>query len=246
MARYTAEVKYICSIYPGKLQEVSFHVGPEPEPNSPRSTKFFHPGVPKGDKPKVFEVTDAFENIMDVQQSTGRKKRSMSKLVPCDELVSNILRTWAGNMVDIPTGMGPGIMEIANSSPTTVEMQILLERQHAFFEHMFMKGERLALEKLVKELTEPMFLAAEWLGRKTNWASITVGTTVPCPVCREQIEEDAYICKNCGTKLKALPAHLQALNGQTTEPHTTGVRAPAIPPVIPVKPLPERPQPAGA
>jgi hypothetical protein len=198
MSKQILDSKYICSIYPGDLPPMKFYQGESPNPASPRCVTYEMKGVPKGSEPAVIEVSDAFENVHDILASTRKRRAFSSKIVPCERTTNNILQHWAGNMVGVPTGMGPGIMEIANSAPTTAEIAELERRQTAFFEFMFAEGERLMADKRMKEITQPMVLAAEWLQRKTTWASATFVNTTPCRHCKQDIPQDASVCYVCG------------------------------------------------
>lgn len=262
MSRYQADSKFVCSIYPGELPAFKSMTGPDAPVNSPRCQVFHHPGVAKGGKPMVVEIKDSFENVFDVQGSTHRRQAKMAKPVTCEEITRNLLNYWAGNMVDVPPGIGPGIMEIANSAPTTAELEHMNSMQTAFFEYMFSMGEKHFLAKTFKEISKPMFLAAEWFGRTVNWASTTAAANlVPCGACKQQIPSDASVCHICGTKLKALPKEIAMAVGAGSDAEiadlkrkldellsrSSGEQAsapakPAGPPVIALKPLPERPQ----
>lgn len=230
MAKYTAESKYIASIYPGHLDPLRISVGPNPQVDSRNGfcTVYAIPPVKRGEKPQaklpanvkfvngcyVLEVSDSFEKKVDNGEtmSQGRTVWTTSP-VSCDWIVANILDYWTGHMINVPNGMKPGIMEIANTSPTQAERERMEADQRAFFEWCFAEGERLDRDKNWKDITEPMRLACDWLGYKRSWANpAEVGSTINCPACQESIHESAAVCRYCGTRLKALPEHIAALN----------------------------------
>lgn len=266
MARQTLDSRYICSIYPEQLPEFTAFVGVNPDPMSPRCTKYSIGAVKRGEEPKVIEVFDGFENKQDWMASSAKRRAWMSTLVPCERLVANILNYWAGNMVGIPAGIGPGIGMIANKEPTTQELEALTMRQVAFFEFEFASAERLAIEKKVGEITAPMKLSAEWLGRKVNWAATAFSNMVPCKFCRQEIPPDASVCHVCGrdqeNKPSAAPASTDDINemrkqikellaaqavvnaqvaGQPIPIQSNQGLPIAYPPKIEPKPLPQRP-----
>jgi hypothetical protein len=275
VARQTLESRFICSIYPSAPPPIKKYVGISPNENSPRCTRYMLPAVPKNGKPQwdhdvkeepdlapvaigpgwaTVEVSDSFENVEDILASTRRKRKFNSRLIPCERMVANLLQEWAGNMVGVPAGIGPGIMEIANPTPTTNELAHMHHIQNAFFEHMFAEGERLSANRQMKEITRPMIDAAEWFDRKTSWATTTFIKMVPCPHCKQDIPPDATVCHIChrAVEEKAVAAAASAnveqelddlrkavaklLAQQNAEP-----TAPAQPqkPLAP-KPLPER------
>lgn len=273
MAKQQLESKFICSIYPEAPPSIKKYVGDSPASNSPRCKVYSLSGVKKNSAPgyEVLEVTDTFENVEDILGSTRRRKSFQSRIVPCERMVKDLIQEWAGNMVGIPAGIGPGIMEITNSVPTTAELEVLHQIQSAFFEHMFSEGERLANNGLMKEITRPMVLAAEWFGRKVNWATSMYVRTVPCPHCKQNIPPDATVCHICHRTVSSASPNtteaeladlrnkvsqllaLQAQNGKASEPVAVapiaeaqphGQRATTPPPSQPThpKPLPTGPQ----
>src|ERR1051326_8721952 len=103
MAKYTADSKYLASIYPGELEVIRFSVGPEPTETrldkngrpvrNGFSTSYHIPpfNLARNQRPKdlpdnvkyangayVLEVTDGFELVEDAAQSAevGRKIRN--------------------------------------------------------------------------------------------------------------------------------------------------------------------------
>jgi len=217
MAKWVADTRYIASIYPGELDSIALNHGPSPNRSKGRRTVYKLTPVPKETmrtKPCVIEVVDGFEdviNLMGIQQGDPK----MPKPVDSKETVENLLRYWTGNMVGVPTGAAPGIIEIVNTIPSIAEMKRMVEMQTLYFEWGFQNGERLHRENNWKEITGAMKLGAEWLGRDVIWANpAQVSEMVKCPACEQLIAPRVAICHHCGTKLRALPKELAALNRQ--------------------------------
>jgi hypothetical protein len=217
MAKWTPDIKFIASIYPGELDSVPLNHGPSPQPRTPRRTVYKLTPVPR-DKartnPCVIEVRDGFEDVIDLMGAqTGRK--TMPKPVDSAETVACLLKYWTGSMVGVPPGATPGIIEIANTVPTQAEFRQMFEIQTAYFEFLFQTGERLNRENNWKEITGAMRIGAEWLGRDSDWSNpARVTEMVACPACGELIMPKMAVCKHCHTRLRALPKEIAAFNQQ--------------------------------
>jgi hypothetical protein len=177
-------------------------------------------------------VSDMFENVVDWlgqgQGSTPELKgrfqtRHTSKPVDCARLAQNLLQEWSGGMVGVPTGAAPGIMIIEHEEPTPQECRQMLIRQTAFAEFQFNEAEKLARMNDYKGITRVMIDMSTWLGRSRPWSNPEAeASMVECPVCTGQIKSNAFVCRHCGYKVKALPPEIAALNAETNT--TTGTR----------------------
>ncbi len=221
MARWAPDTKYIASIYPGELDAIALNHGPSPSKREGRRTVYKLKPVPREEartKPCIIQVVDGFEDVINMM---GNGEKTMPKPVDANETVRCLLQYWTGNMVGVPTGATPGIIEIANTFPTKAEFERLFELQTLYGEFLFQEGERLNRENNWKEITGAMKVMAMWLGKDTVWSNPTrVAEMVNCPACGGLIQPRVSICLHCGTKLRALPRELAALNNQAeqTEP----------------------------
>ena len=212
MGKYVASEKYICSIFPGPMPEVRMGHGPTPNPRDGNLTVYQLKPVKKGDKPFVLKVSDSFEHPVDALK-TAEQGRTIydTNLVTCEEITNALLRHWVGNMVGLPHGALPGIMEIISEVPKQAELRQLEEQQQAYMEYMFMEGERIARDKSVDQISPPMKLAAEHLGRERLWSHPAQSLkTVSCEHCRQQIPDDATLCHHCGGRQEAVIAAREA------------------------------------
>ncbi len=202
MARYQAEIAYIASIYPGPVEPQRRSYGPTRESNGKtaiRSICFELEPVERGGKPFVLEITDCFEDVIDVQQlSVENTKQRMPKPVDVNVIVADLLNVWTGGIIGIPQGAKPGIMLIANSVPSRDELRAMMDMQTIYFEFMFNEGERLHQEKKWDIITPTMRLAATWLDRKRTWAHQNVSAdSGPCPLCHDMVPNEAVFCNGC-------------------------------------------------
>lgn len=204
MAKYTAESKFIASIYPGKLERLTRSHGTDPNPRSGRCTVYWIPPVSRHTRPgwKTLEVPDAFENILDVPKSSEtRGKVWASSPVSCEEIIQDILTKWTGNMVGVPEGAAPGVMQIVGTVPTTAELAHLKAIQTNYFEWRFQQGEELHKKNQWNLISETMRDAAIWLGHERIWASPEQSSnTIKCPECKQLIPADATTCFQCHAK----------------------------------------------
>ncbi len=211
--KFVAERRYICSIWPGELEPISVNVGRQPTKDKGRRTVYELEPVKRGGKPFVIEITDMFEDVPNPAKGDGSVLLFDAKPVDCGESVTNCLNIWTRNIFGVPDGAAMGIMEIVNTAPTGPERATLLETQTALMEWLFQEGERLDQEKKWKFITAPMRLSAEWLGRPRRWANPgQAAESSPCPACQQIIPDAASVCHHCGTRVRALPAELAALN----------------------------------
>lgn len=230
MARYTPEVAYIGSIFPGKLEPIRRSYGPSREsygPKASRSTLFQLEPVKRGEKPFLLEVCDSFEDVLDLSQigaSSDRKsKPRMPKPVPVEVIVEDILRVWTGGLFNVPAGAKPGIGEVHPQKHTNgslvipvVELKQLEQQQTEYFQWNFQEGERLHKQSNWKEITDTMRLAAEWLGYQRDWSHRAIAAdSGPCPLCQTIISNTAIFCTGCHQQIRKMPddiAKLQAAN----------------------------------
>jgi hypothetical protein len=239
MPKYIAESQYIASIYPGMLERITLYHGDDPDVNSARAKVYWIPPFVKGygAKPKTLEVSDCFENVLDPMGSTETATKAwQSKPVPYQDIVRNLLQRWAGGMIGLPSGASPGIMAIKGTVPHDDEIKELYRMQNTYYEYNFQQGERRARENDWKGITPDMKDAAIWLGVDRAWS--TPGTSanmVACSECKQQIPVDARICHHCGTRLKAMPPEIAALNGAIIEPEIPIVGQQAGPIAPPLK-----------
>ncbi len=200
--RYQAEIAYLCSIYPGKLEAQRRNYGPTRDSNGPkavRSSLFELEPVDRGAKPFILELCDSFEDILDIQQlNIQNTKARISKPVDVQTIANDLLSVWTGGLIGVPQGAKPGIMLIANSTPSQGEKQQMMEMQTMYFEYMFNEGERLHQEKKWDSITETMRLAAVWLDRKRVWAHRNMSAdSGPCPLCHSMVPNEAVFCNEC-------------------------------------------------
>src|SRR6185312_10003537 len=202
MPKYVAESRYIASIYPGQLEPIRLYHGPSFDPKSGRCTMYRIPPVPRGDKPFVLEVSDAFETVL---QLTPDGSEKVSKPVVVDETVKTLLHNWAENIAEFPGR--PGVMEIAGPEPTEDELRQMREQQTVLFEALYHQGKLLSVNDW-KRITEPMRMAGTYLGRSDSWLN-PENSGVECPACAEPISSRAAICKHCGYKIRAVPGEVE-------------------------------------
>jgi hypothetical protein len=161
----------------------------------------------------LIEVSDSFENVPDYRSADDGKPEWSSKPVPCEDIVQDLLRFWAGNMVGIPAGASPGIIAIAEELPSEEELTRMLIMQTAFAEFQFQTGERLAIERDWKGITQTMRDMADWLERPRPWANPELASKkVECPACRQPIPGDAYVCHHCRYQVHPFDGELAKLN----------------------------------
>ena len=231
MAKYIAETICIASIYPGQLPDQRRNYGPTRDSvgnKAMRSTNFHLEPVPRGKKPFILEVSDCFEDVIDLVQQSGNQggaaRPRMPKPVPVETIVSDLIASWTGGMFNVPAGAKPGVIQIAGSVPTQKEMSQMEEQQAAYFEHWFSQGEGLyrgdpATIDSYKTYTAEMRLAAQWLGRMRPWSDAKMATElVPCPFCTKLISDRAIVCPECQRQVAEIPAHLAALQGAAEKP----------------------------
>ena len=220
MARYTAEVKRIASIYPGELPPIALNHGQFQDRKKGRRTIYELTPVPRDKartKPCVIEVYDSFEDVLDVM--AGERNAKMPKGVACEDIVADLLRQWTGNMVEVPAGASPGIIEIANTFPTQAEFNRMFEMQTAYANYLYAKASDLNRTGNFKEITGAMRVMAEWLGKSADWIDPSqVIEKTNCPACGGEIMPKVSICRHCGTKLRALPRELAILNNEPVQP----------------------------
>jgi hypothetical protein len=241
MGKYTAEIRYIASIYPGKLEpQTKFH-GPERDSRKGRATRYWLPPVPRHGKPvlpkednvsnvkihkiesstgvryvAVLEVPDAFESIPNPIDSVGGRLKFNMGPVLCDEIANNLMQYWGGNFVDLPPGAAPGMIIIQNEIPTVAEMDRMILMQKNFYEYRLMQGDNAANQNRWKEITQEMKDAVVYLGKERPWSGGML--TVDCPLCFSPIPAQAAICNRCGHRIKPIPADLAALNPSLAGP----------------------------
>lgn len=213
MAKWQPDTHYIASIYPGDLDAIALNHGPSPDRTKGRRTIYRLTPVPRAEartKPCVIQVADAFEDVIDL---FGGPKAKQPKPIDSAETVRNLLQYWTGNMVGVPSGASPGIIEIANTFPTKAEFERMFEMQTLYFEWGYQRGEQLHRENNWKEITGAMKLGALWLRREPIWANpAQVSEMVACPLCKGMIDPTASVCIHCSRTIRALPKELAALN----------------------------------
>jgi hypothetical protein len=231
MAKYTADCLVIASIWPGKLEPKTMYHGLDQDPRSGRSTRYWIEPVKKGSRPpyKLLTISDSFESVPDLNELASEnyhgRNAMTSKPVACEEIAENLVQFWAGHMVGIPPGAAPGIIILPKGReiPHDNDVNRMFQMQTMFAEFCFTQGERLAAERDWKGITETMRVMAKWLGHARPWNSPEmVNEAADCPACKQPIPKEAFVCHHCGTKIKALPPELAALN---PEPN---VAAPAV------------------
>lgn len=213
MATYHAESVFIASIYPGKLEPIRRNYGPSREsvgPNAKRSTRFELKPVAKGKKPFILELVDSFQNVP--SYTTGRKEM-VSTPVSCQEIADDVLGRWTGGLFNVPGGAKPGIILIAGTGPTAAELSEMRMFQTRYFEYLFNEGEKLHDKKQWDNITEPMRIGADWLGRNVTWANPAIAMDFgPCPLCGQNVANWVSVCASCGKTIRTMPAEIAALN----------------------------------
>jgi hypothetical protein len=228
MPKYQADSIIIASIWPGELEPKTIYVGLDPDPRSPRATVYRLEPAKRGSRPpyKLLEVFDSFENIPDYMNTDGGRPDFTSKPVLCEHIVENLLRFWAGNMVDIPAGAAPGIISLPKDQkiPHDKDLDRMFAMQTRFAEYQFQLGERMAIERDWKGITETMRVMAKWLGRERAWSSPELANRIEeCPACKQPVPEGVFVCYHCGTKIKELTPELAALNAMAVGRPVPGV-----------------------
>lgn len=231
MARYIADVRFIASIYPGKLPDIRRNYGKTLDGEGfgvERSTLFHLEPVKRGDKPFILPVYDSFESVLNIFELSALKgqaqKPRMPKPVRCQDIMADILKEWTGGLHNVPAGAMPGVGEVSllpsqlkefNSSgkmPAGLaqdELSQLESQQTLYFEYLFTEGERLHKEANWKEITETMRLAADWLGYQREWSHRAIARdSGPCPLCTSIIPNAAIFCPHCHQQVRAMPAEI--------------------------------------
>lgn len=209
MAKYIADTKYICSIWPGKVEPQRRNYGPTRESSGKRavrSTLYELEPVKRNQKPPYFvlEVCDCFEDVIDVVGTSATTERGqrprLPKPVPVENIVSDLLNAWTGGIFleGMPNEAKPGIGEIVNSAPSQKELEALKAQQTLYMEYLFQAGEMYHKQNQWKNITENMRLAAEWLGHSREWSSRAIAkNSGPCPLCTQIIPDTAIFCPAC-------------------------------------------------
>lgn len=212
MARYVAESIYIASIYPGELEPVKRNYGPTPHglgKDAARITTFRLEPVLRGKKPFFLKIDDSFESVI---HFGGQRGERVPKPVPAEEICSDLLQVWTGNLYNVPQGAKPGVMQISGTIPTTKEMEEMTSVQSLYFEYLFTEGERLHRQASWKEITGAMRLAAQYLGHAREWSHQAIARdSGPCPICTAIIPNAAFKCPSCQTILRKLPDDIAGL-----------------------------------
>jgi hypothetical protein len=220
VAKYTADVRYIASIWPGKLEPVTLYHGPSPDVHSRRATQYKLTPVTRTGRPCVIEVADAFENVFNpMAAGNSSADRQASKPVDSQETVDNLLRIWAGGIIGVPPGAAPGIIQIIGTVPQRAELDRMREQQTIFAEWGFQQGELHHRQNQWKEITQTMRDMAIWLEKDVLWANPAAASElVNCVACGELVKPQAAVCRHCGMRLKALPPEIEALNAGRRAP----------------------------
>lgn len=225
MARYTPDKAYIASIYPGKLEPIRRNYGPSLHSSgkgAERSSLFDLKPVKRGEKPYILELTDCFEEVIDLNAIRGAQdgrvaRATAPKPVPVEQIREDLLRVWTGGLfaagdTPIPAEAKPGIIGIVGTVPTQAELNQLKTQQTLYFEILFTVGERLHKQSNWKEITDTMRLAADWLGYDREWSNRAIArNSAPCPFCQTIIPETALVCAHCGKTVRAIPKDLAEL-----------------------------------
>lgn len=237
MARYQADVLFIASIYPGKLPDLRRYYGPSLNSTgvgAVRSTLFRLEPVPRGAKPFVLPIYDSFQDVLDTNQLSTLRDRpgnpTTAKPVTCENIAGDLLEKWGGGLMGVPAGARPGIIQIQPDNlalrefnkegklpvANLAEIAEMTDMQTRYFEFLAVQGRRLHKESNWKEITDTMRLAAEWMGYKEDWMVNLQGapTTSPCPLCTKEIPNAAIFCPECKQQIRAMPAHIAAIQQQ--------------------------------
>jgi hypothetical protein len=237
MGRYIADVRFLASIYPGKITPIRRNYGTSLHgegKGANRSTLFELEPVARGKKPFVLPIYDSFEEILDIvalssMANSPRKPRG-SKPVSSDSIVADLLKEWTGGLFNVPQDASPGIMEIRPMKvemekfyrdarelpgPNVGEIKYMTDRQTQYFEFLFTEGERHHKQNNWKEITETMRIAAEWLGHDREWSSRAIAKeSGPCPLCTQIVANAAIFCPSCHQQIRAMPPEILALQAK--------------------------------
>jgi hypothetical protein len=234
MARYTPDVLFIGSIYPGQLPDIRRNYGrslAEKGVGVERSTLFHLDPVPRGQRLFILPIYDSFESVLDIMAMSahaGRpEKPRMPKPVAVEEIMADLLKEWTGGLFNVPSGTKPGVGQISllkqqvrefnetGKLPSGIadqELEQLKTQQTLYFEYLFTEGERLHKQSNWKEITDTMRLAADWLGYAREWSHKAIAKdSAPCPLCTSLVPNAAIICPSCHHQIKAMPPELASL-----------------------------------
>ena len=234
--RYVAEVRFIGSIYPGELEIVRRFYGPSIHASgkgAERVSRFALKPVPRGEKPFILPIHDSFEEVLDVMALSATTnnpvKPTQSKPVPVEQIVTDLIEKWTGNLANVPSGAKPGVSEVhlldrqvaeyqrTGALPDSVlnsklsgipqdEYDQLVQQQTSYFEYWFGQGELLHDQKKFDQISPIMRLAADWLGHRRPWTNKDwVVENVACPFCTELVPEEALFCPRCRNQIKLIP-----------------------------------------
>lgn len=219
--RQVANSIYLASVYPGKLEPIARSYGPSYDTKGGRRTVFkFKPADRFANRQKdrydVMEIVDSWEDVPNPSKpvivNNGRMPTD-SRLVPCEEIVKDLLKVWCGSTVGLPSGVTPGVMVIANSVPTQAEFEKLEAMQTSFAQYMTQEGDRLYAAKEMKAITPQMRESVKYLGYRRDWSDPkAVINNAECPECRQLIHADQAVCHHCKVRLKPMSPELAALN----------------------------------
>ena len=239
MSRYIADVGFIASIYPGRLESLRRWYGPTREsmgPGSQRSTLFQLEPVKRGASPFILPVFDSFQEIDNFSRAGGGDRPKISSPDPVEDISSDLLAKWTSGLHNVPAGASPGIIQIHplpaqvrdwGGNPSRLdritasldEIAEMESKQTLYFEYLFQQGELHHRQNQWDAITPTMRLAAEWLGHEVLWRHETASRkTIPCPWCGVQIMPQVVVCSSCGRQVRETPPELLALQGAGTQP----------------------------
>lgn len=163
-------------------------------------TTYFLPAATKAN-PTLLRVNDTY---------TWNRNWSVDDIafyqaaIPANTVADNLVHSWAQSMVGARQGFGPGIMVIAGSEPTKLELETVHIRQEEFFNFLINQADDFEQEGKRFNITDVHRLAAEWMGvQGRSWAKVMHEIKfVSCPACQEDIRAGALVCRHCSTDLE--------------------------------------------
>jgi len=195
---YTPNYRVLCSIIPHDLDHWMYHAGGRKQ--------YFIPACDKG-KYNVLKVYDTYTVIADLSaratNDEGYGDAMTTAPIPCLGLVDDLLRIFGGDGIGNKDGRRPGIMMIADDTPTQRELDQLVAMHTEYCRGLVIEADDYDAKGAKAYITEAHREALRWLGSEDrNWyRKIEARLFKQCPRCAENINAMATLCKECRTDL---------------------------------------------
>lgn len=198
---YTPNSRAICSIFPEKLEHHMLHAGG-------RKT-YSLPAVPKGGYAllRVYDTWTLTRNLVEVNAAGDGSLEGHDIMqrspVHCQGVADDLIRMWAQDAPGNASGAKPGVMIIADATPTQLELDGLNEIQTTYFRWLVMKADEFFITGKREYITDDHRRALRWLGSEDRdwYRKIATVLKKQCPACAEEINAQATVCKFCATNL---------------------------------------------